>query len=236
MKKLSIVVPVFNKSNMTFQCLNNLLKVCLNIDHEILIIDDWSTDDTTQVVQQFRTISNNIRHYKFDKNVGVTKARNKGVEFALGEYVCVINNDVVFKEGHFQKLMDWFSDPKENVIMTCPRFTEGMNVFAWRPIYYDHHVNGHCFMFKNSMKHKLFPIDERLIIFGNDNRLRFHLKDQWYNLKLVKDAICHHYKSQTSFFVPNKDMPIFQEICAENSRQIFDVKLPDRILEHDLIF
>lgn len=234
--KLSIVVPVYNKSKFTANCLQNLYEVCSNIKHEILIMDDGSTDDTKEVVQQFFGAMPNIRYFKFENNVGVTKARNKGVEYAKGEYICVINNDVVFKPGHFEKLMEWLNNPEEKVIITCPRFTEGMTPFVPPVKFYKDHVNGHCFCFKKALKHKLFPIDERLIIFGNDNRLRFHLKDQWYNLKMIKDAICHHYKSQTSFFVPNIDMPMFQQICEEKGRKIFPVHEPVFTPKTDLIF
>jgi glycosyltransferase involved in cell wall biosynthesis len=104
--KLSIVVPVYNKSKFTANCLQNLYEVCSKIKHEILIMDDGSTDDTKEVVQQFVGTMQNIRYFKFENNVGVTKARNKGVEYAKGEYICVINNDVVFKPGHFEKLME----------------------------------------------------------------------------------------------------------------------------------
>lgn len=236
MKKLSLIVPVYNQSAFTAQCLRNLKEVCGKIDHEIIIIDDWSTDNTQEIVSYFVITQNmdNIRYYKFKKNVGVTKARNRGVELAEGEYICVINNDVLFLDWHFEKLMNWLSG---KTIMTCPRYTEGMKAFASPVIYYKEHINGHCYCFKKSMREKLFPIDERMRIFGNDNRLYYHLKEQWYNLKLIKDAICHHFKSQTVFFVENKDRPIFLNIAKERWRNIkLNVETPSDTPKTDLIF
>ena len=232
--KLSIVVPVYNQSAFTAQCIRNIQDVCKNIDYKLLIIDDASTDNTKQVVQHLR--HDKIRYFKFENNVGVTKAWNKWVEFANGEYICVINNDVLFLEWHFEQLMEWLDDQKNKVIMTCPRFTEWMKAFAWPVIYYKEHINGHCYCFKSAMKHKLFPLDERMRIFWSDNRLYYHFKEQWYTLKLMKDAICHHFKSQTSFFVENKDVPIFHAIAKERWRNVVPVETPSDIPTTDLIF
>lgn len=216
MKKLSIIIPVYNQSAFTAQCIRNLYDVCGNIDFEVLIIDDGSQDNTQQVVKALR--SNKIKYYKFKQNVWVTKAWNTGVEYATWKYIVVINNDVIFKPWCFEKLMDWLEDPKHKVIMTWPRFCDGMKPFERSPIYYGHNINWHCYMFKKAMKKKLFPIDERMRIFYNDIRLYYHLKDQWYNVKVVKDAICHHFTSQTSFFVENKDAPNYRNIAKERKR------------------
>lgn len=236
MKKLSIVVPVYNQSAFTAQCLRNLKEACKNIDHEILIIDDGSTDNTQEIVSYFVLTQNmdNIRYYKFKKNVGVTKARNRGVELAEGEYICVINNDVLFLDWHFEKLMNWLTG---KTIMTCPRFTEWTKPFATAVTYFKDHICGHCFCFKKSMRKKLFPIDERMRIFGNDNRLYYHLKEQWYNLKLIKDAICHHFGKQTTFAVQNTDRPIYFQIAKERWRKInISITMPKDTPKTDLIF
>jgi hypothetical protein len=54
-----------------------------------------------------------------------------------------------------------------------------------------------------------------LVIFGSDNWLHMRIKELWYNIRIVYDAVCHHIKSQTVFFIPNKDARMFAKICNE---------------------
>jgi hypothetical protein len=61
----------------------------------------------------------------------------------------------------------------------------------------------------------LFPLDERMRIFGSDNWLWMKLKYGNYAAKVVKDAICHHLKSVTVKSIPNTDRDIYLGIARE---------------------
>ena len=82
-------------------------------------------------------------------------------------------------------------------------------------MYFKNMLAGFCYMIKREDISKIFPIDERLRIFGNDNRLHHKIQDIGGKQVVKHDAICHHLKSQTTFRVPNKDRDTYFQMCSE---------------------
>lgn len=93
-KRLSIVIPVFNKYNFTKACLNDLSK--LPDDHEIIVVDNGSSDETQA------ELKNNTRiHYvRSEVNEGFAKACNKGYAEATSSNVLFLNNDIRVKSDY----------------------------------------------------------------------------------------------------------------------------------------
>lgn len=87
-KILSIVIPVFNKFNFTKSCLNDLSY--LTNDHEIIIIDNGSTDET------FNNLRGNkdIIYIPLNHNKGFAQASNIGYGIATSPNVLFLNNDI----------------------------------------------------------------------------------------------------------------------------------------------
>lgn len=229
-KILSVIVPVYNELAYTKCCIENLRKVCNMESTEIIVVNDFSLDWTTERLEEQKDIIV-VNQYE---NKWVTFSRNHWVAYAKWKYICVINNDTEFPELFFEKLMAGFDNKK--ILMTCPRFTQKREDYWDRIFYFDKHIAWFCFMIKTIWKKILFPIDERLKIFGNDNWLYQKLTHLWYGLKLVKDAIMHHYKSRTVWKIENTDLKVYREICIENWRSIVDVYTPEDTPETDLIF
>ena len=105
-KILSIVIPVFNKFNFTKACLSDLSK--LSSDHEIIIVDNGSTDETQARLEG----SKEIIYYRNEKNYGFACASNRGYSIATAPNVLFLNNDVRVKSNH----QDWTSE----LLKWCP--------------------------------------------------------------------------------------------------------------------
>jgi O-antigen biosynthesis protein len=112
-KVLSIVIPVFNKWNFTKSCLKDLVQ--LPDDHEIIIIDNASTDETNVEINKFLDEYNKTRieeclktgnqfcgitYYRHEENKFHSKACNKGFRIAIGENVLFLNNDIRVRDNH----------------------------------------------------------------------------------------------------------------------------------------
>lgn len=93
-KVLSIVVPVWNKYNFTKACLQDLEK--LPADHEIIIVDNGSTDETQSQLQG----NTRIVYQRNQENLGFAKACNIGYSLATAPNVLFLNNDIRVKENH----------------------------------------------------------------------------------------------------------------------------------------
>lgn len=104
-KLLSIVIPVFNKWNFTKSCLNDLVR--LPADHEIIIIDNASTDETNTEINKYcdelfqkNPTGCGVAYMQNKENTFHSKACNQGFRIALGEYVVFLNNDIRVRSNH----------------------------------------------------------------------------------------------------------------------------------------
>ena len=93
-KILSIVIPVFNKFPFTKSCLNDLSK--LPNDHEIIVVDNASADETKDQL----TNSKEIVYIRNNINEGFAKACNRGFYNSSASNVLFLNNDIRVKSNH----------------------------------------------------------------------------------------------------------------------------------------
>lgn len=104
MLKLSIIIPVYNTEKHIKKCLESLVKQKMQ-DFEIVVVNDGSTDNSEQIIQDY--ISNNqnikIKYYK-KENGGLSSARNYGVEKAIGKYISFIDSDDYIDENLYKNL------------------------------------------------------------------------------------------------------------------------------------
>ena len=89
--KVSIIIPAYNCEKYIFECLESVINQTYS-NLEIIIIDDGSTDNTSEICQRFEKIDNRII-YTWQENSGVSKARNKGIDLAKGKYIVFIDAD-----------------------------------------------------------------------------------------------------------------------------------------------
>lgn len=92
MKELSIILPVYNVENYISHCLDSLLKI-ENINYEILLINDGSTDKSREICDKYAQLYNTIITVIHKENGGVSSARNKGLELANGEWIFFCDPD-----------------------------------------------------------------------------------------------------------------------------------------------
>ena len=86
-KLVSIIIPAYNVEDYIEECVRSVLRQTYK-DYEIIIIDDGSTDKTFEICENLKC--SKIKIYQ-QKNEGVSCARNKGMEYANGDYyVCLL--------------------------------------------------------------------------------------------------------------------------------------------------
>jgi GT2 family glycosyltransferase len=93
-KVLSIVIPVFNKYNFTKACLDDLSK--LPEDHEIIVVDNASSDETAEALKD----NPRIVYHRNPTNLGFAKACNIGYALTSAPNVLFLNNDIRVKSNH----------------------------------------------------------------------------------------------------------------------------------------
>jgi GT2 family glycosyltransferase len=106
-KKVVIVAPVYNRRDLTLQCLRSLAKIDkTGLDIHIIIVDDGSIDGTADAIrEQFPEVELVFG----DGNLWYTAGTNRGLEAALKhnpDYVLAINDDEVFDDKFLQYMID----------------------------------------------------------------------------------------------------------------------------------
>lgn len=91
MKKVSIIIPVYNASRYLNSCIDSVLSQTYN-NIEIILIDDGSTDNSGEICDKFAKLDNRIIVIH-KVNAGVSCSRNKGIEIATGDYIFFIDAD-----------------------------------------------------------------------------------------------------------------------------------------------
>ena len=97
--KYSFVIPVFNRPDEVDELLESLTKQSLQ-DFEVLIVEDGSSQPCQEVAERYADALN-VRYF-MKENSGPGGSRNYGVERAKGEYVIILDSDVVLPEGYLQ--------------------------------------------------------------------------------------------------------------------------------------
>ena len=99
----SIIIPVFNKVDLTKQCLQKLSEVTHGLQYEVIIVDNHSTDGTSEF---FEALSGDVQIIRNQENLGFAKACNQGAAKATGKYLVFLNNDTIPQEGWLSALVD----------------------------------------------------------------------------------------------------------------------------------
>lgn len=88
---VSIIIVNYNTQKLTQACIESIINNTHNINFEIILIDNSSTDGSQDFFQNF----NNIVFIKSDKNLGFGKANNLGYNIAKGKYIFLLNSDTI---------------------------------------------------------------------------------------------------------------------------------------------
>lgn len=98
----SIIIPVWNRVDLTEQCLVKLAAVTHGCDYEVIIVDNGSTDTTPKLLA---TLSGDVRVVRNKENLGFAVACNQGAKLAQGRYLVFLNNDTIPLEGWLTALI-----------------------------------------------------------------------------------------------------------------------------------
>lgn len=110
MKTISIIIPIFNEQE-TLRILYSRLKTALNKDfvkfkHEIIFVDDGSSDNTKRVLKELYSKDNVIKSIHLSRNFGHHIALSAGLDFATGDFIVMMDGDLQDQPEEIKKLYE----------------------------------------------------------------------------------------------------------------------------------
>ncbi len=109
-KKLSIVIVNYNVTQLLRNCLLSIQKYCEGIDYEVIVIDNKSTDSSWgDLIPEFPK----VHFIASENNEGFSKANNRAIETAAGEYLLILNPDTELEGFYLNEILN-FADSKTN--------------------------------------------------------------------------------------------------------------------------
>ncbi|WP_347924754.1 glycosyltransferase family 2 protein [Pontimicrobium sp. SW4] len=222
--KLSVVILNYNVRYFLELCLHSVKAATLNIDSEIIVVDNNSSDDSCDMV---RELFPDVVLIENKENLGFSKGNNQGVTIAKGKYVCILNPDTVVPEDVFFQLLK-FSKTKENLGIVGCKLVDGSGKFlpeskrntpivkvALQKIrgnsanYYANHIKknevakveilvGAFMLVKRAVYNQLNGFDEDYFMYGEDIDLSYKAIKAGLDNYYVGTTAAIHYKGEST--------------------------------------
>lgn len=219
-EKISIIVPAYNCQEYIKECIDSLINQTYK-NTEIIVIDDGSTDKTTEILKTY--------HDKIDliiqSNSGVSAARNTGIKAATGKYCMFVDSDDWIDQDMISQMTQYV---QQNVIVRCgmvleyPHKKEVRNIVKKNTLFtarqvqdlfiHTYDLSGPvCQLIKREDIKNLFQED---ISYGEDFLFNYQnygnndvllLKDNFYHYRIVEN-------SMTNSLDLNKIMKVCEDI------------------------
>ena len=122
---ISIIVPVYNVSKYIIETMDCVRRQTY-ADWELLLVEDGSTDGTAEIIQKYmeRTQDARIRLLRQPSNMGAARARNRGVEEAVGRYVAYLDADDLWTPTKLEKELAFLKEKQAAFVFTGYEFAD----------------------------------------------------------------------------------------------------------------
>lgn len=99
---VSVIMPTYNRGSVIGKAIQSVLNQYYN-NIELIIIDDCSKDNTSEIVCSFIKRDSRVKYFKNDVNLGPGKSRNMGMHKSRGKYIAFLDSDDEWLENHLQE-------------------------------------------------------------------------------------------------------------------------------------
>ncbi|MFQ8707113.1 MAG: glycosyltransferase family 2 protein [Thomasclavelia sp.] len=118
---ISIITPTYNCANFIGETIDSVLAQTYS-NWEMIIVDDCSTDNTEEIVNNYSNSDKRIKYYKLDNNSGAAVSRTKAMELANGQYMAFLDSDDLWYPNKLEYQINYMK--KNNYAFTCTKYEQ----------------------------------------------------------------------------------------------------------------
>lgn len=207
---VSIIIPVFNQVRFTKICIESL-QAARPEKSEVIVINNGSSDETAQYLQECRDITVIYN----EKNLGCARAWNQGIRASRGQWIAIVNNDIILSPGWFEGLLDFAREKKAAIV--SPAIREGQynyDIVSYSKDFISRMsgvsrmgvAQGILFMVRRDVFDEIGFFDENFRIgqFEDEDFFR-RAKLGGYVLGTTGRSFIHHFGSMTQNYIRGKE-------------------------------
>jgi GT2 family glycosyltransferase/tetratricopeptide (TPR) repeat protein len=217
--KASIIIPVFNKLELTRQCLTTLASITTMPEYEVIVVDNASSDGTAEFLTE---LGGDVQVISNPENYGFAVACNQGANAARGEFLLFLNNDTIPTDGWLNALVDEVErHPDVAVVGSKLLYEDGTiqhaGVAFSRIVFTPYHiyrkfpadspmvnrrrefqcVTGACMLVRRDVFEQAGRFDEGFKNGFEDVDLCLKIRERGWRIVYRPDSVVYHLESQT---------------------------------------
>lgn len=163
--KISTVIATYNGEKYILEQISSILNQTINVD-EVIIVDDWSSDDTVHLIQSFiekNNLQNSWYLYVNDTNLGYKKNFKKALEYSTGDIIILSDQDDIWEANKVEEFERIFNSSDSLAVNASFRFINSSGEF----INSKENNNNNNLLKRNYDENELVKIELETIIANN---------------------------------------------------------------------
>ena len=194
----SIIIPVYNVERYIARCLESCLRQDLDSgEYEIIVVNDGTPDNSMEIVRAYAQQHSNIVIAE-QENMGLSLARNKGLELAQGEYVWFVDSDDRIEDNGTDTLRFGYADAGASVYTGRYLLSQMRYKYpAQFTIYSRRFLTSHGLTFYPKIYHEDFEFSPRAYYFAN--RVSYYERPVYYYECSNTASIMHTQSTKRAF-------------------------------------
>lgn len=222
---VSIIIVNYNTALLLKNCLHSIIEKTIDLDYEIIVVDNASTDDSVVMIE---LNFDKVKLIKSDENIGFGRANNKGAKYADGKYFFFLNSDTLLINNAIKILFDFMeNDANLNVGACCgnlykqdlsPNYSYSLNLPSLLSIFkyrahlrikdenFNHtnvnkdiiNVIGADLFIKKKLYDLLDGFDPKFFMYVEDSEFSYRINKTKYKIVSIPNAKIIHLQGKSS--------------------------------------
>ena len=237
--EVSVVIPVYNQFDYTYNCLKSILKHSGDVSYEIIIGDDCSDDYTSRITE----IVTGVKVIRNEENLRFLLNCNNAAKYANGEYILFLNNDTQVQDNWLKPLVDLMADNTIGMVGSKLVYADGRLQEAGGILWKDgsawnygnkmnpedpeynyvkevDYISGAAIMIRKSLWNEIGGFDERYVpAYCEDSDLAFEVRKHGYKVVYQPLSVVVHFEGVSNGTDISSGLKAYQ---VENGKKFYE--------------